>query len=123
ARTSVKVTYCDPAPNLGAGEPGSVVVQLTPSPEVNANCWGRAATLRSGWVVSVLSVTYTWSDVVRPLVLAVNVTVDCCVPSAAITTGFGAVTATETNSGGVSPMTLAAFGLRSELSWATWWLP
>ena len=37
----------------------------------------------------------------------------------AITTGFGAVTETETNCGGAIPMTLAAFGLRRELSCAT----
>ena len=35
----------------------------------------------------------------------------------------GAATDTETNCGGVSPMTLAAFGLRRELSCATWWIP
>ena len=40
-RTSVKVTYCDPAPNIGGVEPGNDNDQLTPSPEVNGNCEGQ----------------------------------------------------------------------------------
>ena len=57
-RTSVKITYCDPAPNAGAPlVPGSVSDQSAPLLDCNGNCLGNAATEPSGWVVNVLSVT------------------------------------------------------------------
>ena len=59
ARTSVNTAYCEPAPKTGGVAPGSAAVQVLPSPELSGNCVGSAATVPSGWVVSVLSVTYT----------------------------------------------------------------
>src|SRR4051794_40302243 len=123
-RTSVNVTYCEPAPNTGVpAVTGNETDQLLPSPESSENWVGSAATLPSGCAVSVLSVTYTLSDAVSPFVLALNVIVESRVPSTSITTGLGALTETDTNCGGTSPITLAAFGLRSELSCATWCVP
>jgi hypothetical protein len=120
ARTSVKVTYCDPAPNFGTCDPGIVAVQLIPLPEVSGYCVGRAATVPSDWVISVSRVTYTVSTEVSPFVVAVNVTVDKSVPSLSISTGFGAAALTFTNCGGGLPIMLAALGLRKELSCEIW---
>src|SRR4051812_13108205 len=59
-RTSVNVTYCEPAPNAGVPPaPMSDNDQLMPSPDNKEYCVGNAATLPSGWVVNVFSVTYT----------------------------------------------------------------